>query len=217
MTRGLAGFRLLDAPPLDPSRGEGRRQLEQELAKARYDVEPGLWDRFVEWLLGLFDASGPGLPSWVFAAVLVLGLALVALLVGLLLRPEARSRLEADHGGVLDDRGVDATAYRERAQAAVREGDWGTVLLDSYRAVVASAVERTILDELPGRTAHEASLELARAFPTEQVGLRGAADRFDAVRYGDEPGVEAEARAVLALDDRLTRTRPELSGSAPAR
>jgi hypothetical protein len=98
----------------------------------------------------------------------------------------------------------------------VREGDWGTVLLDSYRAVVASAVERTILDELPGRTAHEASLELVRAFPVEHGDLRRAADRFDAVRYGHEAGTEADARAVLALDERLARTRPELSGSVPA-
>ena len=216
MTAGLAGVGHLDAPPLDPSRDEGRRLLEEELAKAKYDVEPSLWDRFVQWLLGLFETSGPGLPPWVFGLVVIVGLALLALVVGLLLRPEARSRRGGEHGGVLDDRGVDATAYRERAQRALREGDWGTVLLDSYRAVVASAVERTILDELPGRTAHEASLELVRAFPAEQGDLRRAADRFDAVRYGHEAGTEADARAVLTLDERLARTRPELSGSVPA-
>ncbi|MFW5469332.1 DUF4129 domain-containing protein [Knoellia sp. CPCC 206435] len=219
MTSGLArvaGPGLLDAPPLDPSRAEGRRLLEEELAKAKYDVEPSLWDRFVQWLLGLFETSGPGLPPWVFGLVVVVGLALLALVVGLLLRPEARSRRAGEHGGVLDDRGVDATAYRERARRALREGDWGTVLLDSYRAVVASAVERTILDELPGRTAHEASLELARAFPAERAALRDAADRFDAVRYGHEAGTETDARAVLALDERLARTRPELAGSVSA-
>lgn len=210
MTPGLG---LVDAPPLDPSRAEGRRWLEEELAKARYDVEPSLWDRFQEWLLGLFDTTGPGLPSWVFALVLLVGLAVLALVVGLLLRPEARSRRGGDHGGVLDDRGVDATAYRDRAQRAVSEGDWETALLDAYRAIVASAVERTILDELPGRTAHEASLELSRAFPAEYAGLRSAADRFDAVRYGHDRGVEADARAALALDERLARTRPELAGT----
>lgn len=213
---GLAGLRL-DTPPLDPSRGQGRRWLEDELAKARYDVEPSLWDRFVDWLFGLFDATGPGLPSWVFALVVVVGLAVVALVVGLLLRPEARSRRAGGRGGVLDDRGVDATAYRQRAQRAVRDGDWATALLDAYRAVVASAVERTILDELPGRTAHEASLELTRAFPAEQGDLRRAADRFDAVRYGHDVALETDARAVLALDERLAGTRPELSGSASAR
>ncbi len=207
-----AGFGPLDAPPLDPSRAEGRRWLEDELAKARYDVEPGLWDRFIEWLLGLFDATGPGLPSWVFAVVLLIGLAVVLLVVALVLRPEARARRTGAEGGVLDDRGVDAAAYRSRARRAVGGGDWETVLLDSYRAVVASAVERTILDELPGRTAHEASLELSRAFPAEQAGLRAAADRFDAVRYGHERALEADARAVVALDDRLARTRPELPG-----
>lgn len=210
MTPGLA---ILDAPPLDPSGAEGRRWLEEELAKARYDVEPSLWDRFVDWLLGLFETTGPGLPSWVFAVVLLVGLAVVALVVTLLLRPEARSRRGGDEGGVLDERGVDAAAYRDRAQRAVRDGDWATALLDSYRAVVASAVERTILDELPGRTAHEASVELSRAFPAEDTALRRAADRFDAVRYGHDVGVEGEARDVLSLDDRLARARPELPRS----
>ena len=74
----------LDAPPLDPSRAEGRRWLEDELSKAKYDVEPSLWERFQEWLFGLFDTTGPGLPSWVFALVLLVGLAVVALVVALL-------------------------------------------------------------------------------------------------------------------------------------
>ena len=162
--------------------------------------------------------TGPGLPSWVFAA-----------------RPPRRPGppspsssgccsgprpapvVAATDGGVLDDRGVDATAYRERAQRAVREGDWDTVVLDSYRAVVASAVERTILDELPGRTAHEASLELSRAFPTEDG--RPAPCRRPVRRRplrARRRAREADARAVLALDERLARARPELSGSVPA-
>ena len=54
---------ILDTPPLDPTRGEGRRLLEEELSKPRYAVEPSLWDRFREWLLGLLDTTGPGLPE----------------------------------------------------------------------------------------------------------------------------------------------------------
>lgn len=202
---------LLDTPPLDPSRSEGRRLLEDELAKPRYAVEPSLWDRFREWLLGLFDSTGGGLPSWIFAIVVVIALAVVVLVVALVLRPEARARRSGPTAGVLDDRGVNAAAYRSRAQSAVREGDWDTVVLDGYRAIVASAVERTILDDMPGRTAHEASLELSRAFAAEEGALREAANRFDAVRYGHDRASEADGRAVLALDDRVTRSRPDLS------
>ncbi|WP_353950923.1 DUF4129 domain-containing protein [Knoellia sp. S7-12] len=205
------GFVRLDAPPLDPSRSEGRRLLEDELSKPRYAVEPSLWDRFREWLLGLFDTTGPGLPSWVFMFVLVVALAVLALVVGLLLRPEARTKRSGNDHAVLDERGVDATAYRNRAQSAVREGDWDTVVLDGYRAIVASGVERTVLDELPGRTAHEASLELSRAFPVEGDAIRASADRFDAVRYGHDPASEVDARSVLALDERLAKARPELT------
>jgi len=204
---------ILDVPPLDPSRSEGHRLLEDELSKPRYAVEPSLWDRFLEWLLGLFGTSGPGLPSWVFVFVLLAALAALALVVGLLLRPEARARRSGADHAVLDERGVDAAAYRRRAQSALRQRDWGTVVLDGYRAIVASAVERTVLDELPGRTAHEASLELSRAFPGEAAAVRASADRFDAVRYGHDPASEDDARSVLTLDEDLTRTRPELTAT----
>ena len=205
---------LLDAPPLDPSRDEGRRLLEDELSKPAYAVEPSLWDRFREWLLGLFNSSGPGLSPWVLVLVLLVALAVVTLVVVVLLRPEARARRgKRNDREVLDERGVDATAYRNRAQSAVREGDWDTVVLDSYRAIVASAVERTILDEQPGRTAHEASLDLSRAFPAEEHAVRVGADRFDAVRYGHDRASEDEARAMVALDERLARARPRLEGA----
>lgn len=201
---------LLDTPPLDPSRSEGRRLLEDELAKPRYAVEPSLWERFREWLVGLFDTTGAGLPPWIFAFVLLIALAVIALVIVLVIRPEARARRSGGDRGVLDERGVDAAAYRSRAQSAVREGNWDTVVLDGYRAIVASAVERTILDELPGRTAHEASLDLSSAFPDEGGAVRASADRFDAVRYGHDRASEADGRAVLALDDRLARSRPAL-------
>jgi len=205
----------LDAPPLDPSRSEGRRLLEDELSKPRYAVEPSLWDRFREWLLGLFDTTGPGLSPWVLVLVLLVALAVIGLVVAVLLRPEARAGRSRTDRDVLDERGVDATAYRDRAHSAAREGNWDTVLLDSYRAIVASAVERTLLDEQPGRTAHEASLELSRAFPHEASAVRMGADRFDAVRYGHDAASEDEARALLALDERLGRARPRLD-RAPA-
>lgn len=204
-------FLRLDTPPLDPSRSEGRRLLEDELSKSRYAVEPSLWDRFREWLLGLFDSTGPGLPPWMFVVVLLVVVAVIGLVVARLLRPEARARRTGTDRGVLDERGVDAAAYRARAQSAVREGDWDTAVLDGYRAIVASAAERTILDELPGRTAHEASLDLSRAFPAESQPVRAGADRFDAVRYGHDRASEDDARAVLALDERLSRARPELA------
>jgi len=201
----------LDTPPLDPSRSEGRRLLEDELAKPRYAVEPSLWDRFREWVAGLFDTTGAGLPPWIFAIVLALAIAVIALIIVLVMRPEARARRSRTEGGVLDERGVDAAAYRKRAQTAVREGNWDAVVLDGYRAIVTSAVERTILDEMPGRTAHEASLDLSSAFPDEGDSVRASADRFDAVRYGHDRASEADGRAVLALDDRLARSRPALT------
>lgn len=205
---------LLADAPLDPSREEGRRLLEEELSKPRYAVEPSLWDRFREWLFGLFETTGPGLPPWLILVVLAVVLAIVAAVMVALLRPEARARRSGTGGSVLDDRGVDAAAYRQRAKAAAAQGDWDAVVLDGYRAVVAGSVERTILDDLPGRTAYEAALELGARFPAERDGLRTAADRFDDVRYGEGHATEAEARAVLDLDARLARSRPVFAEAA---
>lgn len=113
-----------DAPPLDPSRSEGRRWLEDELTNPKYAVEPGLWERFWTWFMGLFDTGGPPLSPWVFGVVIVVAGLVITAIIAMVMRPEARARRRGATSGVLDERGVDATAYRNRAKAAVREGDW---------------------------------------------------------------------------------------------
>lgn len=199
-----------DSPPLDPSGSEGRRWLEEELQNPRYDVEPGLWERFWTWLTGLIGTTGPPLPAWVFVVVILVALLVIAAIVFAVVRPEARAKRSGSGDGVLDERGVDAAAYRRRAKDAQREGDWQTAALDAYRAIVAGAVERTILDELPGRTAREASLALAPAFPDDAAQIDAAARRFDAIRYGHDPATAEDAETIIALDERLLRSRPRL-------
>lgn len=129
-------------------------------------------------------------------------------------RDRWRSRRLAPGGGEVgvfgDGARLPAAAYRDRARAALRTGDHDTALLDGYRAVAASADERTLLDAAPGRTAHEVAVALAAIFPSSAVALSGTADRFDAVRYGDHRATAEQARDALALDDQLLATRPDL-------
>ena len=83
-------------------------------------------------------------------------------------------------------------------------------MLEAYRALARAAVERTILDDLPGRTAHEVAVALGPVFPGTRARLAGAADAFDAVRYGRRPAPHAAATEVLDLDADLAGRRPVL-------
>lgn len=117
---------------------------------------------------------------------------------------------ERPTGAVLEDPHLTARDYRDRAERAWRSGDWDAALLDSYRALAASADERTLLDDVPGRTAHEIALALATPFAEHAPALGDAADRFDDVRYGDRHATREQAERVRSLDSTLARTRPRL-------
>ena len=117
--------------------------------------------------------------------------------------------------GVLDGPSRTAAQHRSDAGRALAVGDADTALLEAYRAIARSAVERTLLDDLPGRTAHEVAVALGPLFPASTRALADAADAFDAVRYGRRAAGLDTARAVLDLDATLAAARPVLAGPAP--
>ncbi|GEM_PF-814557 len=210
----MAGLLSLDSPPLDPSSSEGRRLLADELAKSEYGTEESLLRRavraFVEWFTGLFDgAAGDTMSRWWVLAVLGGVLLVLCLAVWSAFRLQSGRRArQAAQGAVFDEVGVSAAEYRRRAQAARARGDLGAAVLDAYRAMAAGAVDRFILEDLPGATAREIAQTLSRAFPAEAEHLGRAAAAFDAVRYG---GLAASAEAaddVLALEARLADEVP---------
>ncbi len=210
-----------DTPPLDPDSAQAREWLLSELSTGRYHTRPSLLERLRDWIASLFhlgSGTGPSLPPGAVWAILVLLLVLVGAILVRVLRREARTgRRRPD--AVLDEPGMTAQAYRRRAEDAAARNDWDTVLLDSYRAIAQSGVERTVLDDLPGRTADEVALVLGPVFPSESAALRSAAVAFDEVRYGHLSAAEPAARDVCALEVRLRALRPvlpELSG-APGR
>ena len=201
-----------DGPPLDPTSPEAQQWVRDELAGGEYLTEPSVWQRFLEWLSGLFAGqSGPGLlPTWGVVLVVAVLLAVVALVVLRVVRPEAVTRGRTSAVAAVDDEGLSAADYRDRARASTALGDWDAVLLDGYRAMTASAVERTLLTELPGRTAHEVALALAPVFPTHADALASAASSFDDVRYGHRGTTRTQALATTELDAELLRTKPRL-------
>lgn len=204
------------APPLDPDRDEARRLLEEELSSGGYQVQESFVSRAWRWFTDLIpDLSLPGqLPPW--ATWVVLGVVLVAVLAVLAFATRDRWRTarlteHAPAGAVLEGARRTAAEHRSLARAALARGDEGAALLEAYRAITMSAIERTLLDDRPGSTAHEVALALAPLFPAEAPALGQAADAFDTVRYGERPAPPGRAQDVLDLDDRLARARPELS------
>jgi hypothetical protein len=206
-----------DGTPLDPTSPEARQWLRQELAKGEYHAEPSWWQRFVEWLTRLLDGpSGGGLPGWVVTVAVLVLLAVVALVVVRLIRPEAVTRGNRAPAAILEDEGLGASDYRRRAHDAAARADWDQALLDSYRALAASAVERTLLTALPGRTAHEVAVALAPVFPDHRNTLASAAAAFDDVRYGHRATSQERARAAAELDEALLQARPQLGRLVPS-
>jgi hypothetical protein len=206
---------------LDPGNGEARRWLEQELSDPAYrdtrDPVQRALDALQRWLVDLLSGvSGPddALPS-VVAGIVVLALLMLAVLALRHVRRGQRLR-EDEPLPVLGAERLTADEYRERARRAFAEGRYAACVLDALRAVASSAVERTLLEDAPSLTAHEIASRLSSVFPDHADGLHRAADRFDAVAYGDEDATHEQAQALLDLDARVAAARPRPLDRAPA-
>jgi hypothetical protein len=195
-----------------PSEQESRRLLSEELSKPEYNRPDDLFNRALEWLfeqLGDLLEVLPGTGG--LSAVLIGSVVAVAVAASLF---AARGRLRSSalkagsSGAVLEEAHLRAHDYRERAERARTARDWNAVLLDSYRALTASAGERTLLDDTAARTAHEVAASLSPVFPGYAQALFNAAAGFDRVRYGQLDCDEQDALAVAELDRSLMQTRP---------
>lgn len=205
-------------PPVLPGADEARRWASEELSKPEYRrAAPGwldeLWQNLADWLRSL-DGS-PAADSAPAAALIGVGIALVIGIAIVLARPRLNAR-SRPAGEVFDaDTTVSASHYRGRAAAAASAGEWGAAVVDCFRALVRTAEDRNVLDELPGRTADEVARELAGPFSAEARRLAWAARTFDGIRYGNEAADRPTYASMLELDAALQSLKPGL-GSSPA-
>ncbi|WP_298460370.1 DUF4129 domain-containing protein [uncultured Cellulomonas sp.] len=196
--------------PVVPDAETARRWATEELADPVYHGGPSLLSRLVEWFLSLFegDVPGLGLPPAVVGAVVVLVLGLVVAVALWVAGPVRAARRTRESVVVLGDDSRRAAELRAAADAAAARGDWSAAVLDRFRAIVRALEERALLDERPGRTAHEAAEAVGARLPARTGELRRAARVFDDVCYGHVT-VGADADAWLrSLDDALAQTRP---------
>jgi hypothetical protein len=145
-------------------------------------------------------------------------LALVVLVLLVVLVAARVRREPAPGSGYEPDLGTGATTaeeHRRAAEAGLSAGDLDRAVVEAFRAVAARAVQRGVLEERPGRTAHELATELGTVFPASATELAVCSGLFDQVFYGSRstagstPALSrSQAQRVLDLDDALRTTRP---------
>ncbi|WP_158372376.1 DUF4129 domain-containing protein [Cellulosimicrobium cellulans] len=204
--------------PVVPDAEQARRWLEQELADPVYHQQPSLLQRFLDWLGRLFEGAD-GLPIGNVGTLLAIlaGLAVLVTVAFLVTGPVRRSRRVAGARGVLDaDDRRTAAELRAAADAAAARGDWAAAVADRFRAVVRALEERAVLEEQPGRTAHEAVEAAGLRLPAHAVDLRAAGRLFDDVVYGERTPRAEDDAALRELDARVAATRPTLPAGVAA-
>jgi len=201
---------LVTDVPVDPDRYTARRWLVEELSKPEYANEQSLLDRLVAWFVGLFDGfPALAVPGWQAAVIVVVGTAVVVLIAWWVAGPVRLARRAARSSAVvLGDDTRTADELRAAADAAAAAGDWSTAVLERFRAVVRGLEDRVVIDDVPGRTAHEAADAAARRLPAAAVELGRAARLFDDVCYGTLPAHADDDAFLRSLDARVASERP---------
>jgi Domain of unknown function (DUF4129) len=213
---------LLASAVVRPDPGTSRTWVQDELRKPEYHQQ-SLLERLLAvlgrfWALVTDQASRAGAFSAPIAVVLLL------LVVGLGVFVVSRIRREPAggpipgpvRGTVLGMQQASPDALRARALRALEEGRADDAMVDAVRAVAARMVQRGLLEDLPGLTAHEIAISIGPAFPPHATDLTRAAELFDLVFYGHGQAREVDARSVLTLEDELRRTRPQVLGAERA-
>ena len=206
-------------PPLcglDPTPPEARDWLSDELRGSDYQ-DPWL-ESVIRWIIDqlrtLFDGANRLANGGVSTVITVLvALVVIALLVWVLPKVRRESAVTDTDGAVLVDLSITARTYREWAAQAIKDGRLDEAVLDGFRAIAKDMSDRTLLDDAPGRTAHEVGLALAPPFPDHAERLARAADVFDSVRYGHRRATSDQAVEVQQLDAELVKARPVLAAS----
>jgi hypothetical protein len=199
---------------LDPSPDQAREWLAQELNRSSYR---GSWlESLLRWVLRQLNnlLDGVSRVGGLSPVITVLVALVVITLLGWVLPKVRRESAAAGaEWAVLRELTTSAATYRDRAARAFTNGRYDEAVLDWFRALARDMSDRTLLDDAPGRTAHEVSLALGHPFPGQAERIGHAADVFDSVRYGHRGVTAEQADAVQKLDAELVRTRPKLAAS----
>lgn len=205
--------------PVVPDAETARRWATSELADPIYHRRESLLDLALRWLLerfaemqGALGNVDARLAALVLAVVVIVGV-LIALGVAGPVRRARRARQGSAEVFVDDER--TAAELRASADALAAAGRWSEAVLDRFRAILRSLDERAVLDDRPGRTAHEAAVEAAGVLPSCATHLHRASRLFDDVCYGDSHATSDDDAWLREVDATVRSTKP-IGRRAPA-
>jgi hypothetical protein len=208
-------------PPVVPDAETARRWAVEELARPEYHQQRSLLSRFLDWVREQFDAVQQGVQlDGALAAVVVTVAVLIALAIAWWVAgPVRRGTASASASGAVlaDDDARTAAQMRAAADAAATRGDWTLAVVERFRAVVRDLEERAVLDERPGRTAHEATLDAGAQLPGVAAPLDAGGRLFDDVAYGGRTATPDDDDALRELTARVAAARRVPVGSVSAR
>lgn len=199
---------------LDPSTGQARQWLDDELARSEYHDTRSLFQRLMDWLAerlaDLQSTQGTGgvsFPPIVITLVVVL---LVAGVLFVLTRIRVESTAVAEHRTLLGDSMLTAEQLRQEAEQALGDGRFTDAVLAWTRAIARDAESRTLLPDAPSMTAHEVGAALSVAFPSQVSAIGRTMDLFDAVAYGEQDATRDDALTARSTDTALHAAKPVL-------
>lgn len=193
---------------LRPSPGTARDWLRHELARPEY--HRSLWEQLSDWLSRhLQTPRMPGGHTVSLPSTLLLLAVLAAIVVFVLTRLRRERGRTKGRDGSAAVGAVDGLAqHRARAAAAYAAGRYDEAVVEGLRALARQLVERDVLPDDLGTTAHELAVGAGPAFPEHAEDLLRASQVFDRVQYGGLHASAAEAELVLGLDRTLAKARP---------
>lgn len=206
----LAG--VVTEVPVDPDAETARRWAEQELADPIYHQGESLLQVVLRWIQERLAEAQNALSTMngrsaaiVLGSVVIIGVVVTLLVVGPV-RRNRRSQRSSVEVFVDDNRTV--AELRRSADTLAAAGRWSEAVLDRFRALLRSLEERAVVDERPGRTAHEAAVQAAAVLPPCAADLHRASRMFDDVCYGDVEAGRDDDAWLRQVDDAVQNTRP---------
>jgi hypothetical protein len=194
--------------PVDVDRDGAHDAARAELSKPIYP-SASLWDRVMTWfekLLYRIMVEGSQVPGGWFTITILLVLLAAAVVIAVRVAMRTMRTNRGVDAALFGAQEMSSTQHRSAAEQAAAQGDWPLAIRHRLRAVARHLEETAVLHPVPGRTATELARDAGAALPDLAGELRRAAEAFNDVTYGEQPGTEAGYRAVADLDDHL-RTR----------
>jgi hypothetical protein len=209
-------------PPPQPGTGDASQRAQQILSGREYQQdEPSALDRIIGWIIEqlqkLLTPSQQGGGSWGSVLAWPVIAVLVGLAVFLVWRLRGASRRRRGDDPLFETEsevGRTAHDWVTEALACEARGAWKEALRCRFRALIADAIIRGAVRDVPGRTSGELRFEVERHVPAAAASFAAASRLFDAAWYGDEPtGSEENAAFRRHADDAVAALDAAARGS----